>query len=74
MPIVTGAVVAVVGLNLGSSGVGYMTSGRAATDTSGILVGLITALSGRRRAVYAPGCWPPADPHVVCSLPLYGLP
>jgi uracil-xanthine permease len=54
-PIVTGAVVAVVGLNLASSGVGYMTSGRTATDNFGILVGLITALAVAIVAVYAPG-------------------
>jgi uracil-xanthine permease len=54
-PIVTGAVVAVVGLNLAQSGVGYMTSGRAATDNFGILVGLVTALAVAVVAVYAPG-------------------
>ena len=54
-PIVTGAVVAVVGLNLAGSGVGYMTNGRAAGDNFGILVGIITALAVAIVAVYAPG-------------------
>jgi uracil-xanthine permease len=54
-PVVTGAVVAVVGLNLAPSAIGYMTSGRAATDNFGILVGIITALAVAIIAVYGPG-------------------
>jgi len=54
-PIVTGAVVAVVGLNLAPSAIGYMTANGTAKDNFGVLVGLITALAVAIVAVYAPG-------------------
>lgn len=54
-PVVTGSVVAVVGLNLAPSAIGYMTSGRPTGDNFGILVGIVTALAVALVAVYAPG-------------------
>ena len=55
-PIVTGAVVAVVGLNLAPAAINYMIGSDAShPDNFGILVGLITALAVAVVAVYAPG-------------------
>jgi uracil-xanthine permease len=55
-PIVTGAVVAVVGLNLAPAAINYMIgSDSAHPDNFGILVGLLTALAVAVVAVYAPG-------------------
>jgi uracil-xanthine permease len=55
-PIVTGAVVAVVGLNLAPAAINYMIGSDAAhPDNFGILIGLLTALAVAIVAVYAPG-------------------
>jgi putative pyrimidine permease RutG len=54
-PVVTGAVVAVIGLNLAPAAIGYMTAQGKATDNFGVLVGLLTALAVALVAVYGPG-------------------
>jgi putative pyrimidine permease RutG len=54
-PVVTGAVVAVIGLNLAPAAIHYMTGYAATADNFGILVGLLTALAVALVAVYAPG-------------------
>ena len=54
-PVVTGAVVAVIGLNLAPAAINYMKGYAATADNFGILVGLITALVVALVAVYAPG-------------------
>ena len=55
-PIVTGAVVAVIGLNLAPAAINYMIGSDAAHPNNfGILVGLLTALAVALVAVYAPG-------------------
>jgi len=55
-PIVTGAVVAVIGLNLAPAAINYMIGSDAAHPSNfGILVGLLTALAVALVAVYAPG-------------------
>jgi putative pyrimidine permease RutG len=54
-PVVTGAVVAVIGLNLAPAAIHYMTGYAAVADNFGILVGLLTALAVALVAVYAPG-------------------
>jgi uracil-xanthine permease len=55
-PIVTGAVVAVVGLNLAPAAINYMIGTDSAHPSNfGILVGLLTALAVAVVAVYAPG-------------------
>jgi putative pyrimidine permease RutG len=54
-PVVTGAVVAVIGLNLAPAAINYMKGYAAVADNFGILVGLITALAVALVAVYAPG-------------------
>jgi uracil-xanthine permease len=59
-PVVTGAIVAVIGLNLASVAIGDLkiTDGKAIVDpnldTFGIIIGLLTALSVALVAVYAP--------------------
>jgi len=54
-PVVTGAVVAVIGLNLAPAAINYMIGSAAKPDIFGILVGLLTALAVAIVAVYAPG-------------------
>jgi len=55
-PIVTGAVVAVIGLNLAPAAINYMIGSDPAHPSNfGILVGLLTALAVALVAVYAPG-------------------
>ncbi len=55
-PIVTGAVVAVIGLNLAPAAINYMIGSDAAHPSNfGILVGLLTTLAVALVAVYAPG-------------------
>ena len=54
-PVVTGAVVAVIGLNLAPAAVNYMVGAGKTADNFGILVGLLTALVIAVVAVYAPG-------------------
>ncbi len=55
-PIVTGAVVAVIGLNLAPAAINYMIGPDAAHPSNfGILVGLLTTLAVALVAVYAPG-------------------
>jgi uracil-xanthine permease len=55
-PVVTGAVVAVIGLNLAPAAINYMIGSVAGhPDNFGILVGLLTALAVAIVAVYAPG-------------------
>ena len=54
-PVVTGAVVAVIGLNLAPAAINYMIGSAAKPDNFGILVGLLTALAVALVAVYAPG-------------------
>jgi putative pyrimidine permease RutG len=55
-PVVTGAVVAVIGLNLAPAAINYMIGSDAAHPSNfGILVGLLTALVVALVAVYAPG-------------------
>jgi putative pyrimidine permease RutG len=54
-PVVTGAVVAVIGLNLAPAAINYMIGTGAKADNFGILVGLLTALAVALVAVYAPG-------------------
>jgi putative pyrimidine permease RutG len=54
-PVVTGAVVAVIGLNLAPAAINYMVGTGKTADNFGILVGLLTALVIAVVAVYAPG-------------------
>jgi len=54
-PVVTGAVVAVIGLNLAPAAINYMIGSGKTADNFGILVGLLTALVIAIVAVYAPG-------------------
>jgi putative pyrimidine permease RutG len=54
-PVVTGAVVAVIGLNLAPAAINYMIGSGKIADNFGILVGLLTALVIALVAVYAPG-------------------
>jgi uracil-xanthine permease len=55
-PVVTGAVVAVIGLNLAPAAINYMIGSDAAHPSNfGILIGLLTALAVALVAVYAPG-------------------
>ena len=54
-PVVTGAVVAVIGLNLAPAAINYMIGYAKVADNFGILVGLLTALVIAVVAVYAPG-------------------
>jgi len=54
-PVVTGAVVAVIGLNLAPAAINYMIGTGKTADNFGILVGLLTALVIAVVAVYAPG-------------------
>jgi len=54
-PVVTGAVVAVIGLNLAPAAINYMIGTGKTADNFGILVGLLTALAVAVVAVYAPG-------------------
>jgi uracil-xanthine permease len=54
-PVVTGAVVAVIGLNLAPAAINYMIGSGKTADNFGILVGLLTALAVALVAVYAPG-------------------
>ena len=54
-PVVTGAVVAVIGLNLAPAAINYMIGSSASPDNFGILIGLLTALAVALVAVYAPG-------------------
>jgi len=54
-PVVTGAVVAVIGLNLAPAAINYMIGSGKTADNFGILVGLLTALAVAVVAVYAPG-------------------
>jgi uracil-xanthine permease len=54
-PVVTGAVVAVIGLNLAPAAINYMIGSGKIADNFGILVGLLTALSVAIVAVYGPG-------------------
>jgi putative pyrimidine permease RutG len=54
-PVVTGAVVAVIGLNLAPAAINYMIGSGKLADNFGILVGLLTALVIALVAVYAPG-------------------
>jgi uracil-xanthine permease len=54
-PVVTGAVVAVIGLNLAPAAINYMIGSGKIADNFGILVGLLTALVIAIVAVYAPG-------------------
>jgi uracil-xanthine permease len=54
-PVVTGAVVAVIGLNLAPAAINYMIGSGKTADNFGILVGLLTALVIALVAVYAPG-------------------
>jgi len=54
-PVVTGAVVAVIGLNLAPAAINYMIGTGKIADNFGILVGLLTALVIAIVAVYAPG-------------------
>src|SRR5664279_2695762 len=54
-PVGTGAVVAVIGLNLAPAAINYMKGYAATADNFGIFVGLITALVVALVAVYAPG-------------------
>ena len=55
-PIVTGAVVAVIGLNLAPAAINYMIGSDPTHPSNfGILVGLLTALAVALVAVYAPG-------------------
>ena len=54
-PVVTGAVVAVIGLNLAPAASNYMIGTGKIADNFGILVGLLTTLVIALVAVYAPG-------------------
>jgi uracil-xanthine permease len=54
-PVVTGAVVAMIGLNLAPAAINYMIGSGKTADNFGILVGLLTALAVAVVAVYAPG-------------------